>query len=133
MLVSQAAEIHSIDQGINKGRADLALSQPSYRTGLSLPMMARASPKHLIIATRFATTYGTWSRRKITLAQNPRREAPPQQRELDPRHVAHAQQFMIDNSWWDPTGRDADSKRVLDNRPVTGARGFRPHAERLLG
>ena len=36
-----------------------------------------------------------------------------QPEQLDPRHVAHAQQFMRENDWWDPSGRDQDSQTVL--------------------
>ena len=47
---------------------------------------------------------------KQYLSTNPQRGSPAaQQQPLDPRHVAHAQSFMVDNSWWDPQGRDQDS------------------------
>ena len=37
------------------------------------------------------------------------KEAPP----MDPRHSAFANSFMVDHDWWDPSGRDDDSKKVL--------------------
>jgi hypothetical protein len=45
---------------------------------------------------------------------------------LDPRHVAHAQQFMIDNDWWDPAGRDQDSAAVLQIDRSLVQEGFDP-------
>jgi hypothetical protein len=59
------------------------------------------------------------------LAQPVQRQAPPA-RDLDPRHVAHAQQFMIDNDWWDPTGRDQDSATVLQIDRSLVQEGFNP-------
>jgi hypothetical protein len=45
---------------------------------------------------------------------------------LDPRHVAHAQSFMVDNDWWDPLGRDNDSKTVLTIDAALVNEGFDP-------
>lgn len=54
-----------------------------------------------------------------------RRTSAPAMR-LDPRHVAHAQSFMVDNDWWDPLGRDNDSKTVLTIDAALVNEGFNP-------
>lgn len=46
--------------------------------------------------------------------------------QLDPRHVAHAQQFMLDNEWWDPQGRDNDSRKVLRVDHALVGEGYDP-------
>jgi hypothetical protein len=56
----------------------------------------------------------------------PARRPQVEPKDLDPRHVAHAQQFMIDNDWWDPAGRDQDSAKVLQIDRSLVQEGFDP-------
>jgi len=57
---------------------------------------------------------------KNTLAARSSEQAP------DPTLIRHAQDWMEDHDWWDPNGRDADSRRVsrIDNQLV--AEGYDP-------
>lgn len=60
------------------------------------------------------------------LTQREERGESAQPRQLDPRHVAHAQKFMTDHSWWDPSGTDQDSRRVLEVDRGLVAEGYDP-------
>lgn len=117
------SEIHSIDQGISKARADLALANQVIEQAV-----AQNDGKHLSEALDHRDTIRDnlrdMQQAKEYLAQPTQRQAPP--RELDPRHVAHAQQFMVDNDWWDPTGRDQDSMTVLQIDRSLVQEGFDP-------
>ncbi len=118
------SEIHSIDQGISKAKADLALANQVIQQAVE-----QKDGKHLTEALDHRDTIRDNMRdleqAREFLAQPARREAPPRP-ELDPRHVAHAQSFMIDHDWWDPAGRDPDSKRVLDIDRSLVQEGFNP-------
>ena len=118
------SEIHSIDQGITKSRGDLALANQVIEQAV-----AANDGKNLAEALDHRDTIRDNLRdleqAKNYLSQPQRREAPPP-RDLDPRHVAHAQQFMIDNDWWDPTGRDQDSATVLQIDRSLVQEGFDP-------
>jgi len=118
------SEIHSIDQGLSKGRADLALANQVIEQAV-----AANDGKNLAEALDHRDTIRDNLRdleqAKNYLSQPQRREAPPP-RELDPRHVAHAQQFMIDNDWWDPAGRDQESAAVLQIDRSLVQEGFDP-------
>jgi hypothetical protein len=118
------SEIHSIDQGINKGRADLALANQVIEQAVAAndgKSLAEARDHRDSIRDNLRDM----EQAKEYLAQPQQRQAPPA-RELDPRHVAHAQQFMIDNDWWDPTGRDQDSATVLQIDRSLVQEGFDP-------
>jgi len=44
----------------------------------------------------------------------------------DPILVGHAQQFVADHDWWDPSGRDADSRKVSQIDAGLVREGFDP-------
>ena len=62
---------------------------------------------------------------KEYLSQDRRGGAEVQQ-QLDPRHVAHAQSFMIDHDWWDPRGGNQESQQVLRIDQSLVQEGFDP-------
>lgn len=45
---------------------------------------------------------------------------------LDPGMVSHAQRWMSDNTWYDPQGRDADSRVLLAVDTALAQEGFNP-------
>lgn len=49
------------------------------------------------------------------------RQPPQQQQAPDPRLMQHASSWMHDHDWWDPNGRDEDSRKVssLDAQLIT--------------
>ncbi len=118
------SEIHSIDQGLNKSRADLALANQVIEQAV-----AANDGKNLAEALDHRDTIRD-NMRDLEQAKNylsqPQRQPQTQPRDLDPRHVAHAQQFMIDNDWWDPAGRDKDSAAVLQIDRTLVQEGFDP-------
>jgi hypothetical protein len=118
------SEIHSIDQGINKGRADLALANQVIEQAVAAND-GKSLAEALDHRDSIRDNLRDMEQAKEYLAQPQQRQAPPA-RELDPRHVAHAQQFMIDNDWWDPTGRDQDSATVLQIDRSLVQEGFDP-------
>jgi hypothetical protein len=119
------SEIHSIDQGLNKSRADLALANQVIEQAV-----AANDGKNLAEALDHRDTIRDNLRdleqAKNYLSQPQTRREPTSPRDLDPRHVAHAQQFMIDNDWWDPAGRDQDSAAVLAIDRSLVQEGFDP-------
>jgi len=118
------SEIHSIDKGISKARGDLALANQVIEQAV-----AANDGKNLAEALDHRDTIRDNMRdleqAKNYLAQHQRRPQ-AQPRDLDPRHVAHAQQFMVDNDWWDPAGRDQDSAMVLQIDRSLVQEGFDP-------
>jgi hypothetical protein len=119
------SEIHSIDQGISKARADLALANQVIEQAV-----AANDGKNLAEALdhrdAIRDNLRDMEQAREYLATPHQRRPAPEPRELDPRHVAHAQQFMIDNDWWDPTGRDQDSATVLQIDRSLVQEGFNP-------
>ena len=118
------SEIHSIDQGISKARGDLALANQVIEQAV-----AANDGKNLAEALDHRDTIRD-NMRDLEQAKNylaqPQRRPQAQPRDLDPRHVAHAQQFMVDNDWWDPAGRDQDSAMVLQIDRSLVQEGFDP-------
>jgi hypothetical protein len=118
------SEIHSIDQGINKARGDLALANQVIEQAV-----AANDGKNLTEALDHRDTIRD-NMRDLEQAKNylsqPQRRPQVEPRDLDPRHVAHAQQFMVDNDWWDPAGRDQDSATVLQIDRSLVQEGFDP-------
>ena len=118
------SEIHSIDQGISKSRADLALANQVIEQAV-----AANDGKNLAEALDHRDTIRD-NMRDLEQAKNylsqPQRRPQAEPKDLDPRHVAHAQQFMIDNDWWDPAGRDQDSAAVLQIDRSLVQEGFDP-------
>ncbi len=118
------SEIHSIDQGITKARGDLALANQVIEQAV-----AANDGKNLAEALDHRDTIRD-NMRDLEQAKNylaqPQRRPAVEPRDLDPRHVAHAQQFMVDNDWWDPAGRDQDSATVLQIDRSLVQEGFDP-------
>lgn len=103
-------ELAGVDTQINKARSDLALANQ---------VIAQAADqndgKNLAEALdhrdNIRDSLRDLEQTKEYLTDE--RQAEPQQRQLDPRHRAHADAFMRDHDWWDPSGRDQDSQQVL--------------------
>ncbi len=119
------SEIASIDVSINKARSDMQLANQVIEQAVT-----NQDGKNLAEALTHRDTIRDNLRdleqAKTYLANNSRRDVAPVQQALDPRHVAHAQKFMIDNDWWDPNGRDPDSKVVLDIDRSLVQEGYQP-------
>jgi len=120
------SEIANVNGAINKAKSDLALANQviaqaaDNNDGANL---AEALNHRDAIRDNLRELEGA----KNYLASNPQRQAPAQQeRPLDPRHVAHAQSFMVENSWWDPQGGDQDSQTVLAIDRSLVEEGFDP-------
>jgi hypothetical protein len=119
------SEIASIDVSINKARSDMQLANQVIEQAVTAQ-----DGKNLAEALTHRDTIRDnlrdLNQAKQYLANNSRRGEAPVQQQLDPRHVAHAQKFMIDNEWWDPNGRDPDSKIVLDIDRSLVQEGYQP-------
>lgn len=53
----------------------------------------------------------------------------PQQQQLDDQTLAHARQFLNENAWYDPQGRDEDSAIVLALDQSLAKDGYDPRSE----
>lgn len=105
-------EISGIDQNISKSKSDLQLANQVIAQAVE-----KNDGKNLAEAMDHRDNIRDNLRdleqaREYLNDEDNRRTSAPEMR-LDPRHVAHAQAFMVDNDWWDPLGRDVDSKTVL--------------------
>lgn len=56
-------------------------------------------------------------------------QRPPQQQQIDDRTMHHAQEFLRENSWYDPQGRDEDSAIVLAIDQSLNNDGYDPRTE----
>lgn len=119
------SEIANIDTSINKARADLQLANTVIQQAVE-----QNDGKNLTEALNHRDTIRDNLRdlgeAKGYLSTTRRSGGDYVQQQLDPRHVAHAQQFMIDNDWWDPQGRDQDSVAVLEIDRNLVLEGFDP-------
>jgi hypothetical protein len=119
------SEIATVDQSINKARSDMQLANQVIEQAV-----AANDGKNLAEALDHRDTIRDNLRdleqAKEYLAQPAMRRQASPARDLDPRHVAHAQQFMVDNDWWDPAGRDQDSVTVLQIDRSLVQEGFNP-------
>ena len=120
------SEIANVDTAIGKAKSDLSLANQVIQQAVEQndgKNLAEALDHRDVIRDNLKELEGA----KGYLAQNPQRprgsDAPAP---LDPRHVAHAQSFMVDNDWWDPQGRDQDSQTVLRIDQSLVAEGFNP-------
>ena len=104
------SELQTVDGQLNKAKSDLALANQVIAQAAE-----KGDGKNLAEALdhrdAIRDTLRDLEQAKEYLSEE--RRPQQQQQELDPRHVAHAQQFMIDHDWWDPSGRDQDSQAVL--------------------
>jgi len=118
-------ELANVDTSINKARADLQLANTVIQQAVE-----QNDGKNLTEALNHRDTIRDNLRdlaeAKNYLSTTRRSGGDYVQQQLDPRHVAHAQQFMIDNDWWDPQGRDQDSIAVLQIDQSLVQEGFDP-------
>jgi len=119
------SEIANIDTSINKARADLQLANTVIQQAVE-----QNDGKNLAEALNHRDTIRDNLRdlgeAKGYLSTTRRGGGEAIQQQLDPRHVAHAQKFMIDHDWWDPSGRDKDSVTVLEIDRALVLEGFDP-------
>lgn len=119
------SEIANVDGAINKARADLQLANTVIQQAVE-----QNDGKNLAEALNHRDTIRDNLRdlgeAKGYLSTTRRTGGDYVQQQLDPRHVAHAQQFMIDHDWWDPQGRDQDSVAVLEIDRALVMEGFLP-------
>jgi hypothetical protein len=106
------SEIASIDVSINKSRSDMQLANQVIEQAVT-NNDGRNLAEALTHRDTIRDNLRDLEQAKNYLATTSRRGDPPVQQQLDPRHVAHAQKFMVDNEWWDPSGRDQESQVVL--------------------
>ncbi len=106
------SEIASIDVSINKSRSDMQLANQVIEQAVAAND-GRNLAEALTHRDNIRDQLRDLEQAKEYLATTSRRSDSPVQQQLDPRHVAHAQKFMIDNEWWDPSGRDQESQAVL--------------------
>ncbi len=119
------SEIASIDVSINKARSDMQLANQVIEQAV-----ANNDGKNLAEALNhrdaIRDNLRDLNQAKEYLATTSRVPESPVQQQLDPRHVAHAQKFMTDNEWWDPSGRDTDSQAVLMIDRTLVQEGYNP-------
>lgn len=119
------SEIANIDTSINKARADLQLANTVIQQAVE-----QNDGKNLAEALNHRDTIRDNLRdlgeAKGYLSTTRRSGGDAIQQQLDPRHVAHAQKFMVDHDWWDPQGRDQDSIAVLEIDRNLVLEGFDP-------
>lgn len=119
------SEIQNIETSINKARSDLALANQVISQAVEQNDGANLA-EALDHRDAIRDNLRDLEQAKGYLSQPQKRAPAAQPQELDPRHVAHAQQFMLENDWWDPTGRDQDSARVLEIDRSLVQEGFNP-------
>ena len=119
------SEIASIDVSINKARADMQLANQVIEQAVAAND-GRNLAEALTHRDNIRDQLRDLDQAKQYLATTSRTPDSPVQQQLDPRHVAHAQKFMTDNEWWDPSGRDQDSQVVLQIDRTLVQEGFEP-------
>lgn len=119
------SEIANVDGAINKARADLQLANTVIRQAVDQNDGANLA-EALDHRDTIRDNLRDLSEAKNYLSTARRGGGDFVERQLDPRHVAHAQQFMIDHDWWDPSGRDQDSVTVLEIDRSLVMEGFDP-------
>ena len=120
------SEIANIDSAISKARSDLQLANTVIQQAveqndgknLAEALDHRDGIRDSLRELEQSKEYLSQPRQRVQQEQ-----AQPQ---LDPRHVAHAQQFMVDNDWWNPDGRDPDSQKVLELDRALVQEGYDP-------
>lgn len=119
------SELSNVEQGISKARSDLTIAnqviakavEDNNGANLTEAMDHRDNIRDNIRDLEAAKEY---------LTDEDNRRTGEAQPKLDPRHVAHAQSFMVDNDWWDPLGRDDDSRTVLRIDGLLVREGYDP-------
>ncbi len=118
------SEISTVDTSINKARSDMQLANQVIQQSIE-----QQDGKNLAEAMDHRDTIRDNLRdleqaREYLSQEKVPSQQPPMQ--LDPRHVAHAQSFMVDHDWWDPRGGDAQSRSVLQIDRDLAKEGFNP-------
>lgn len=119
------SEVAAVDTQINKAKSDMQLANQVIEQAVEAndgKNLAEALDHRDAIRDNLRDL----EQAKTYLSQE-RPPAPAQ--ELDPRHVAHAQSFMVDHSWWDPRGGDQDSQQVLSIDRALVTEGFNPQSK----
>ena len=119
------SEVATVEQSINKARSDMQLANQVIEQAVAAND-GRNLAEALDHRDTIRDNLRDLEQAKEYLAQPATRRQAPPARDLDPRHVAHAQQFMVDNDWWDPAGRDQDSVTVLQIDRSLVQEGFNP-------
>jgi hypothetical protein len=105
------SEVANVDTAIGKSKSDLQLANQVIQQAVE-----QNDGKNLAEALdhrdAIRDSLRDLEQAKEYLSQD-RRGGEEIQERLDPRHVAHAQSFMMDHEWWDPRGGDQDSRQVL--------------------
>lgn len=118
------SEISTVDTSINKARSDLQLANQVIAQSVE-----QQDGKNLAEAMDHRDTIRD-NLRDLEQARDYLTQARPQPQqgamELDPRHVAHAQSFMVDHDWWDPRGGNAESRSVLEIDRSLASEGYNP-------
>jgi hypothetical protein len=122
------SEVANVDTAIGKSKSDLQLANQVIQQAVE-----QNDGKNLAEALDHRDTIRDNLRdleqAKEYLSQDRRGGGAEMQQQLDPRHVAHAQSFMMDHDWWDPRGGDQDSKRVLLIDQSLVQEGFEPQTK----
>ena len=119
------SELQTVQHGIQKAKGDLALANQVIQQAVEANNGADLA-EALDHRDTIRDNLRDLEQAEQYLSTPRQRQPQTPQRELDPRHVAHAQQFMIDNDWWDPQGRDQDSQTVLQIDRSLVQEGFNP-------
>jgi hypothetical protein len=119
------SEVASIDTNISKAKSDLVLARQVIDQAVE-----QNDGAHLAEALDHRDTIrdnlrDLESAKEYLTSEENRRSGEPEMR-LDPRHVAHANSFMVDHDWWDPRGGDDDSKAVLEIDRQLATEGYNP-------
>ena len=119
------SEIANVDSAINKAKSDMVLANQVIQESIDNndgANLAEALDHRDTIRDQLRDLQDA----KRFLTDERQQGRAPVQEQLDPRHVAHAQQFMIDHDWWDPSGRDQESQQVLLLDRAVRAEGYEP-------
>lgn len=120
------SELVSVEQGITKARSDLTIANQVIAKAIEDQNGADVA-EAMEHRDNIRDNIRDLEQAKEYLAdEDNRRATGGEQPKLDPRHVAHAQSFMVDNDWWDPLGRDDDSKTVLRIDGLLVREGYDP-------
>lgn len=119
------SEVAGIDSNISKAKADLVLAgqvieqsvEQNDGANLAEAMNHRDTIRDNLRDLELAKEY---------LIQDETRRGGESEMRLDPRHVAHANSFMVDHDWWDPRGGDDDSVAVLEIDRQLAVEGYNP-------
>ncbi len=118
------SEVATVDTSINKAKSDLQLANQVIAQSVE-----QQDGKNLAEAMDHRDTIRD-NLRDLEQARDYLTQERPQPQQgamqLDPRHVAHAQSFMVDHDWWDPRGSNTESRAVLEIDRTLAKEGFDP-------